>query len=74
MPLQYFIKMVDPDRPLEFQLNKLQLRKVKSTDEIIGRGAYGKVIKVYVHGTLCTAKEIHLLLVDNVSLQEFETI
>ena len=74
MPLQYFIKMVDPDRPLEFQLNKLQLRKVKSTDAIIGRRAYGRVIKVYVHGTLCAAKEIHPLLVDNVSLQEFETI
>ena len=74
-PLQYFVvKMVDADRSLEFLLNKLQLSKVTSTDEVIGRGAYGKVIKVYVHGTLCAAKEIHPLLIDNVSPQEFETI
>ena len=59
---------------LEFQLNKLQLSKITSTDEVIGRGAYGRVIKVYVHGTLCAAKEIHPLLVENASAQEFETI
>ena len=32
------------------------------------------MIKVHVHGTLCAAKEIHLLLVKSASLQEFETI
>ena len=51
--------MVDADTSLEFQLNKLQLSKVTSTDEVIGRGAYGRVIKVHVHGTLCAAKEIN---------------
>ena len=59
---------------LEFQLNKLQLNKVTSTDEVIGRGAFGRVIKVHVHGTLCAAKEIHPLLVESASPQEFETI
>ena len=59
---------------LEFQLNKLQLSKVTSTDEVIGRGAFGRVIKVHVHGTLCAAKEIHPLLVESASPQEFETI
>ena len=43
---------MDADRSLESQLNKLQLNKVTSTDEVIGKGAYGRVIKVYVHRTL----------------------
>ena len=65
---------MDADRSLESQLNKLQLNKVTSTDEVIGKGAYGRVIKVYVHGTLCTAKEIHPLLVENASSRELEAI
>ena len=62
------------DDALKFELNKLQLSKVTSTDKIIGRGAYGKVIEVYVHGTLCAAKEIHPILIDNVSAEESEVI
>ena len=62
------------DDALKLQLNKLQLSNVTSTDKIIGRGAYGKVIEVYVHGTLCAAKEIHPLLVETVSAQEFEVL
>ena len=62
------------DDALKFELNKLQLSKVTSTDKIIGRGAYGKVIEVYVHGTLCAAKEIHPTLIDNVSAEESEVI
>ena len=52
----------------------MALSKVTSTDGVIGKGAHGRVIKVYVHGTLCTAKEIHPLLVKNTSSQEFEVI
>ena len=66
--------MVDIDRSLESQLNKLQLRKVTSTDEVIGKGSYGRVIKVYVHRTLCAAKEIHPLLVENASSRELGAI
>ena len=62
------------DDALKLQLDKLQLTKVTSTDKIIGRGAYGKVIEVYVHGTLCAAKEIHPTLIENVSAQESEAI
>ena len=65
---------VDHFSSLELQLINLQLSKVTSTDKIIGKGAYGKVIEVYVHGTLCAAKEIHSLLIENVSAQEFEVI
>ena len=59
---------------LKLQLNNLQLSKVTSTDKVIGRGAYGRAIEVYVHGTLCAAKEIHPALVENVSAQESEAI
>ena len=31
----------------------IQLRKVTTTDLIIGEGAYGRVIKLRVHGTVC---------------------
>ena len=68
------ILKMDADLSLESLLNKLQLRKVTSTDEVIGKGAYGIVIKVYVHGTLCAAKEIHPLLVENASSKELEAI
>ncbi|XP_065915142.1 uncharacterized protein [Dysidea avara] len=54
------------------QLERLKLTNVTSTSKIIGKGAYGRVIEVYVHGTLCAAKEVHSSLVDNVLPQEFE--
>ena len=59
---------------LKVQLNELQLSNVTSTDKIIGRGAYGRVIEVYVHGTLCAAKEIHPLLLEQANPQEIEAI
>ena len=65
---------MDAYRSLKSQLNNLQLNNVTSTDEVIGKGAYGRVIKVYVHGTLCAAKEIHPLLVENASSRELEAI
>ena len=66
--------MADADDSLEIQLNKLQLNKVKSTGKVIGKGAYGRVIEVYVYGTLCAAKEIHPVLVEYASPQETEAI
>ena len=58
------------DDALKLQLNNLLLNKVTSTDKIIGRGAYGRVIEVYIHETLCAAKETHPALIKNVSEQE----
>ena len=52
-------------------LEQVNVVKVTSTDRVIGSGSYGKVIEVYVHGTLCAAKELHSNFVDNVSPQEF---
>ena len=68
------VKLAEMDDALKLQLNNLRLSKVTSTGKIIGRGAYGRAIEVYVHGTLCAAKEIHPVLVENVSEQESEAI
>ena len=46
------IKRADPSQ-------LLQLQNVISTSKVIGRGSYGRVIEVYIHGTLCAAKEVH---------------
>ena len=54
---------------LQSQLEQL---KITDTGRTIGLGSYGRVLEVCVHGTLCAAKEIHSLLVDNVSPKEFE--
>ena len=45
---------------------------ISSTEEEIGRGAYGRVFKIYYFGTLCAAKEIHTILLENVGRQELE--
>ena len=46
--------------------------EISNTEEEIGRGAYGRVFKIYYFGTLCAAKEIHTILLENVSRQELE--
>jgi len=56
----------------DFQL--IQLREVTKTGVIIGKGAYGRVIEVCVHGTLCAAKEVHPILVDGVTPGELEAV
>ena len=50
----------------------IELRDVTSTGVVLGKGAYGRVIKVCVHGTLCAAKEVHSILVEGVSPAECE--
>jgi len=54
------------------QLN--QLREVTSTGKVIGKGAYGRVVEVYVHGTLCAAKEVHPILLEGVTAEESDAI
>ena len=49
-----------------------ELSNVEKTGKIISRGAYGKVIEVCVHGMPCAAKEIHSLLFENVTINDFE--
>ena len=51
----------------------IHLREVTSTGQVIGKGSYGRVIKVYVHGTSCAAKEIHPVLVNGITSAELET-
>ena len=56
-------------------LNRFTLNdttEISNTGEEIGRGAYGRVFKVYYYGTLCAAKEIHTILLENVDRRELE--
>jgi len=52
----------------------LQLSNITSTGKVIGTGAYGRVIEVYVHGTLCAAKEVHSILINGVDSKGFEHV
>ena len=42
--------------------SSINLHGVNPTGEEIGRGAYGRVFEVDYEGTLCSAKEVHALL------------
>ena len=56
-------------------LNRFTLNdttEINNTGEEIGRGAYGRVFKVYYYGTLCAAKEIHTILLENVDRRGLE--
>ena len=57
---------------LSKQLEWLELTSVESTETVIGKGSYGRVIQVYVYGTLCAAKEIHPILVEQGTERDFE--
>ena len=59
---------------MELLPRPLQLRNVTSTGKLIGKGAYGRVLEVCVHGTLCAAKEIHSILLEGVNSEEFEHV
>ena len=50
------------------------LREISRTDKVIGKGAYGRVIEVYMHGTLCAAKEVHPILIDGITPAELESM
>ena len=52
----------------------VKLHDVTSTRKVIGKGAYGRVIEVYVQGTLCAAKEVHPILVDGITPAELDSI
>ena len=40
------------------------LKKVRSTGKEIGRGAYGRVFEVEYEKTLCAAKEVHAIFLN----------
>ena len=61
-------KALDPLENIE------ELKEVVDLKEEIGRGAYGIIKEVSVHGTICAAKEIHELLINYASGVEFERI
>ena len=43
-------------------------------NEEIGRGAYGVVKKVLLHGTTCAAKNLHRVLIEYADIEQAETI
>ena len=55
-------------------LKDLQLTDVKDLDNEMGRGAYGLVKEVSVHGTLCAAKVIHKILLTDATKEEYEKL
>ena len=52
----------------------IKLNGVESTGRILGKGAYGRAIEVRVHGVSCAAKEVHPILIENVTPNEYEAI
>ena len=58
---------------LEQYLHHLQLSVVTRTneEESIGVGSYASVYEVIVHGTLCAAKEMHPVLVNDTNKRAF---
>ena len=55
-------------------LENLQLTEIKDLDHELGRGAYGVVKEVSVHGTECAAKVIHKILLTHASKEEYEKV
>ena len=62
------VEMLDPLDSIEVLGNVVDL------NEEIGRGAYGVVKKVSLHGTICAAKDIHAILVNHADERQFEAI
>ena len=52
----------------------LILHGVNPTGKEIGRGAYGRVFEVNYEGTLCAAKEVHVLLLQYAQGEDLEKI
>ena len=65
--------MAELDSDLEQNLRHLQLPVVTRTnkEESIGVGSYASVYEVMVHGTLCAAKEMHPVLVNDTNKRAF---
>ena len=55
-------------------LNLVELTNIRATGKVIGKGSFGRVIEVYVHETLCAAKEIHSTLIEDVTPRQSQTI
>ena len=62
--------MAFPKFTSEHARHLVELQRVISTGEVIGRGAYGRVLAVILQGTRCAAKEVHPILVEGVTPAE----
>ena len=67
---------------MEVQLAKAQdslenieeLEEITNLNEEISRGTYGVVKKMSLLGTICAAKDIHAILANYASQQQFESL
>ena len=59
---------------IPYNLSSLILYGVNPTGNDIGRGAYGRVFEVDYEGTICAAKEIHVLLLQSAHPNELQKI
>jgi len=55
-------------------LKELQLKDVKDLSNELGRGAYGFVKDVLVHGTVCAAKVVHEILLMHANEEEYKQL
>jgi len=62
--------MAFPKLTSEHARHLVELQRVTSTGEVIGRGAYGRVLAVIFQGTRCAAKQVHPILVEGVTPAE----
>ena len=61
-------KALDPLENIE------ELKEVVDLNEEIGRGAYGVVKKVSLHGTICAAKDIHAVIINYAQPRELDFV
>ena len=52
----------------------LILQAANPTGKEIGRGAYGRVFEVDYEGTLCAAKQVHVILLQHVQGNDLQKI
>ena len=71
-PIAFFREMATGNRASSEAFDGLILKGVKETGEKFGVGAYGKVFAVDYHGTVCAAKEVHVILISGVTVEEFQ--
>ena len=62
------------DIKISIALQDVYLTGIETIGKEIGVGAYGKVFEVECFGTICAAKQIHPILVNGVSPEEFKTV
>ena len=59
------------DLKKEFERDGLELLDVKKTGKELGKGSYGRVFEVVLHGTHFAAKEVHKAIDSGPKIKEY---